>query len=65
MLVAEGPIVVTDCMLISRVSMLVGPLDMSCAEAVDALAPRAGDLKAEDLLSPLFLICVFKKLNLS
>ena len=36
---------------------------MLCAEAADALAPRAGDLKAEDLLSPLHLMRVFKKLN--
>ena len=34
---------------------------MSCAEAVDALAPWAGDLKPEDL-SPLHLLCVFEKL---
>ena len=45
--------------------MSVEPLDMSCAEAVDALAPRVGGLKPEDLLSPLHLMCVFKKLNLS
>ena len=31
----------------------------------DVLAPWDGDLKAEDLLSPLHLMCVFKKLNLS
>ena len=39
-------------MLISILSMLVEPLEMLCAEAMVALAPQAGDLKAEDLLSP-------------
>ena len=55
----------SDCTLISILSVLVEPLEMSCDEAVDALAPRARDLNAEDLLSPLCLMCVFKKLNLS
>ena len=41
--------VVSDHMLISRSSMLVEPLEMSCAEPVDALAPQSWDLKAEDL----------------
>ena len=54
----------SDCILTSIVSMLVEPLEMSCAEAADALAPRARDFQAEDLLSPLYLMCVFKKLNL-
>ena len=58
--VTEGCIVVSDRMLISILSMLVEPLKMSYAEA-----PPARDLKAEDLLSPLQLMCVFKKLNLS
>ena len=40
-------------MVISIPSMLVEPQDILCAEAVDALAPQAWDLKAEDLLSPL------------
>ena len=48
-LATEGCIVVSDHMLISRSSMLVEPLEMSCAEPVDALAPQAWDLKAEDL----------------
>ena len=30
-------------------TMLVEPLEILCAEAVDALASRAGKLKAEDL----------------
>ena len=64
-LVTEGCIVVPDRMLISMQSMSVEPLEMLCVEAVDALAPLAGDLKAEDLLSALHLICFFKKLNLS
>ena len=58
-LVGEGCFVVSDRML----SMLVEPLDMLCAEAVDALVPRAGDLKPDDL-SPFCLIRIFKKLNL-
>ena len=32
---------------------------------VDALVPRDGDLKAENWLSPLRLMCFLKKLNLS
>ena len=63
--ITEGYIVLSDCMLISILSMLVEPLEMLCAETVDALADRAGNLKAEDLLSHLCLTCVFKKLNLS
>ena len=39
----------------------VETLQMLCAEAEVALDPRAGDLKAEDLLSPFLLISVFKK----
>ena len=49
-------------MLISILSTLVEPLAMLCAEAVDALAPQAVDLKLEVLLSPLHLMCVFRKL---
>ena len=51
-------------MLISLLSMLVEPLEMSCVQAVDALALGAADLKAEALLSPLHLMYVFKKLIL-
>ena len=64
-LVTEGCIVVSEHILIFKLSMLVEALKMSYVEAVDALAPQAGDLKAEDLLSPFHLMCVFKKLNLS
>ena len=64
-LVTECCIVVSDCMLISILSVLVEPLEMSCTEAADALATQAMDFKADDLLSPLCLMCIFKKLNLS
>ena len=60
-----GCCVVSLCKLISILSMSVGPLVISCSEAVVALDPLVGDLKAEDLMSPLLLMCVFKKLNLS
>ena len=56
---------VSDHMLISILSVLGEPLEMSCAEAADALASQAVKLKPEDLLSPLCLMCVSKKLNLS
>ena len=49
---------VSDCMLISILHVLVEHLEMSCAEASDALPLRAEDLNAEDLLSPLHLMCV-------
>ena len=52
---------VSDHMLISLQSLSVVPLEMSCAESEDALAPQAGDLKAEDMLSPLCLLFVFKR----
>ena len=64
-LVTEGCIVMSDLMLISIISVLFEPLEMTCAEATNALASWAGNLKAEDLLSPLHLMCVFKKLNVS
>ena len=43
----EGYYVVSDRMLISTLSMSVEPLEMLCADAADALASWAGDLKAE------------------
>ena len=52
------------CWLTSILSMSVEAREMLSAEAVDALAPQDRDLKPEDLLSPLHLMCVFKKLNL-
>ena len=42
---------VSNCMLISILSMSVESQEMSCAEAVDALAPQTGDLKAVTALS--------------
>ena len=42
----------SDHKLISILSASVEALEMSCAEAIVALAPWAGDLKDEDLLSP-------------
>ena len=41
-------------------SVLVAPLETSCAEAAVALAPSTGDLKPEDLLSPFHLMCLQK-----
>ena len=48
---------VSDRMLISIPSMSVEPLEMSCIEAADALAPRARDLNAEDFLK--FYLFIF------
>ena len=56
-LVTEACILVSDHMLISILSVLVEPFEMSCAEAVDALAPRAGDTKAEDLTDLTARVC--------
>ena len=55
---------VSNHMPISLLSMSVEALEMLCAAAVDALAPRAYDLKLDNWLSPLHLMCV-KTLNLS
>ena len=55
----------SDCMLISILSVSVEPLEMLCIETVVALAPQAGALKPENLLSPFLLMCVLKKLSLS
>ena len=54
-LVTEGCIVGSD-------HMLVEPLQMLCAEAADALAPGDRNRKPDDLLSPLHLMCILKKL---
>ena len=43
------------------ISFSFEPLEMSCTEAADALAPQARDLKYEDLVSPLHLMCEIKK----
>ena len=61
----DGCCVVSDCKLISILSSSVEPLEMSLAETVVALGPWEGDLKADNLMSPFLLMCVFKKLNLS
>ena len=47
------------------VSVSADPLEIWYVEAAEALVIWAKDLKAEDLLSPLHLMCVFKKLNLA
>ena len=46
-----------DCMFISILSVSVKALEMSCAVVVEALVPWACDLKADDLLSPLHMMC--------
>ena len=46
-----------DCMLILILSVSVKDMEMICAKAAEALALRAWDLKAHDLLSPLCLVC--------
>ena len=56
---------VSDRMFISILSISVEPLQISCAEAVVALAAHTWDLKAEDLPSPFLLMCAFQKLILS
>ena len=58
--VTEDSIVVSDRTLISILSVSVEALEMLCAEAVEALAPWARDLKPDDLLSPLCLMCDFR-----
>ena len=54
-----------DCMLISILSMSVNALEMSHAEAAKALAPRACDLKPDDLPSPFQLMCDIRNIILS
>ena len=60
--VTEDHIVVSDRMLIS---MSVEILEMLCCKTANSLASQAGDLNPDNLLSPLHLMCIFKKLNLS
>ena len=50
-----------DRMVISIMSMSVETLEMLCAEAANALALWAWDLKPDDLPSPLCLVCDFRK----
>ena len=54
-----------DHMRISMLSVLVKALEMLCAKAAEILAPRAWDLKPDDLLSPLGLMCDLRNPNLS
>ena len=54
-----------DCMLISILSVSVKAPAISCVEATEALAPRAWDLKPDNLLSPLHLMCNFRNQKLS
>ena len=46
-----------DRMVISILSVLAEALKMYCAEAAEAPAPRDLDLKPDDLLSTLPLMC--------
>ena len=52
-------------MLLSILSVSVGPREMPWTEAALALAPLCGDLKLENLLRPLLLIWVFNKFVLN
>ena len=54
-----------DRMLISILSVLVEALEMSCAVVAEALAPWAYNLKADDLLTPLHLMCDLRNPSLS
>ena len=53
------------CMLISILSVSVEALEMPCAVVAEALAPQVCNLKADDLLSPLCLMCDLRNLSLS
>ena len=46
-----------DCMFIFIPSVSVEALEMLCAVVAEALAPQAFDLKTDNLLSPLQLMC--------
>ena len=54
-----------DCILIFILSMSVKALEMPCAVVAEALSPRAWDLRPDDLLSPLHLMCDLRNPNLS
>ena len=51
----------TTCL--SPYCLSVEALEMSCAVVAEALAPRASDLKTDDLLSPLHLTCDLRNPN--
>ena len=53
-----------ESMLISILSVSVKALDMPCAVVAEALAPWAWDLKLDDLLSSLHLMCNLRNPNL-
>ena len=48
----------SDCMLISILSMSIEALEILCAEVVDALAPQAGNLKPYDLIFLMSPLCL-------
>ena len=54
-----------DRMLISILCVSAEALEMLCAVVAEALAPRACDLKADDLLSLLCLMCYLRNPSLS
>ena len=54
-LVTEGCNIVSDCILICILSVLVEILEMSCAEAADALALQKGKF----ILNPVLALCHF------
>ena len=54
-----------DCMRISILSVSVEALEMLCAVVAEALAPWAGDSKADNLLSPLRLMCDLRNTSMS
>ena len=54
-----------ECMLIYILSVSVEALEMSCAVVAEALAPQACNLKADNLLSPLHLMCDLRNPSLS
>ena len=54
-------VVSVDCKLISILSVSVEVLEMLCAEVMETLAPLDCVLKPDDLLSPLHLMCDFRK----
>ena len=54
-----------DNMLISILSVSVKTLEMSCTEAAESLAPWVWELKPDNLLCPLHLMCDLRNPNLS
>ena len=54
-----------DCMSMSILSVSLEALEMSCAVAAETEATRARNLKPDDLLHPLNLMCELKNPNLS